>query len=447
MGLVASVRARQLKMSISKIFARCIFDSRGNPTVEVDLYTGKGVFRAAVPSGASTGIHEALEMRDGDKSLYHGKSVFKAIKNVNEVIGPALIKSGLNVKQQKEVDNFMLQLDGTENKSKLGANAILGVSLAVCKAGAAELGLPLYKHIANLAGYPDVILPVPAFNVINGGSHAGNKLAMQEFMILPTGASNFTEAMRMGSEVYHHLKAVIKSRFGLDATAVGDEGGFAPNILNNKDALDLIQEAISKAGYTGKIEIGMDVAASEFYKGSNTYDLDFKTENNDGSQKVDGKKLCQMYLDFCKEFPITSIEDPFDQDDWDNWTHMTASTQIQIVGDDLTVTNPTRIQTAVEKKACNCLLLKVNQIGSVTESIKAHLLAKKNGWGTMVSHRSGETEDCFIADLVVGLSTGQIKTGAPCRSERLAKYNQILRIEEELASNAKFAGKNYRHPC
>jgi len=270
---------------------------------------------------------------------------------------------------------------------------------------------------------------------------------MQEFMILPTGAASFTEAMRMGSEVYHHLKAVIKARFGLDATAVGDEGGFAPNILNNKDALNLIQDAIEKAGYTGKIEIGMDVAASEFYKGANTYDLDFKTPDADGSQKISGDQLRDLYMEFCNEFPITSIEDPFDQDDWENWTKMTAGTGIQIVGDDLTVTNPKRIQTAVEKKACNCLLLKVNQIGTVTESIKAHLLAKENGWGTMVSHRSGETEDCFIADLVVGLCTGQIKTGAPCRSERLAKYNQILRIEEELGSSAKFAGKNFRKPC
>jgi len=435
------------KMSVTKIFARSIFDSRGNPTVEVDLYTAKGLFRAAVPSGASTGIHEALEMRDGDKKLYHGKSVFNAVKNVNNVIAPELIKSGLQVTQQKDIDEFMNKLDGTENKSKLGANAILGVSLAVCKAGAAELALPLYRHIANLAGYRDVILPCPAFNVINGGSHAGNKLAMQEFMILPTGASSFTEAMRMGTEVYHHLKAVIKGRYGLDATAVGDEGGFAPNILNNKDALTLIIEAIEKAGYSGKIEIGMDVAASEFYKGDNTYDLDFKTANNDGSQKISGDKLCDLYMSYVKDFPITSIEDPFDQDDWTNWSKMTAGTDIQIVGDDLTVTNPKRIQTAVDNKACNCLLLKVNQIGSVTESIQAHRLAKQNGWGTMVSHRSGETEDTFIADLVVGLCTGQIKTGAPCRSERTSKYNQILRIEEELGGNAKFAGKNYRHPC
>merc|ERR1711970_1367558 len=386
-------------------------------------------------------------MRDGDKAVHHGKGVLQAIGHVNNDLAPAVIAQGLDVTDQTAIDEFMIKLDGTPNKSKLGANAILGVSLAVCKAGAEELGIPLYMHIAKLAGRNEVILPVPAFNVINGGSHAGNKLAMQEFMILPTGATSFTEAMRMGSETYHHLKSVIKAKFGLDATAVGDEGGFAPNILNNKDALVLIGEAIAKAGYTGKIEIGMDVAASEFYKGDNVYDLDFKTDNNDGSQKISGDQLCGMYMDYCKEFPIVSIEDPFDQDDWENWSKMTAATQIQIVGDDLTVTNPTRIQTAVDTKACNCLLLKVNQIGSVTESIRAHNLAKSSGWGTMVSHRSGETEDTFIADLVVGLSTGQIKTGAPCRSERLAKYNQILRIEEELGSTAKYAGKSFRMPC
>merc|ERR1711931_408973 len=385
-------------------------------------------------------------MRDGDKAVHHGKGVLQAIGHVNNDLAPAVIAQGFDVTNQTAIDDFMNKLDGTENKSKLGANAILGVSLAVCKAGAAELALPLYKHIANLAGYPDVILPCPAFNVINGGSHAGNKLAMQEFMILPTGASSFTEAMRMDSEVYHHLKAVIKKRFGLDATAVGDEGGFAPNILNNKDALDLIGEAIEKAGYTGKIEIGMDVAASEFFKGDNMYDLDFKTENNDGSQKLDGDKLCELYMSFVKEFPITSIEDPFDQDDWVNWSKITAGTDIQIVGDDLTVTNPKRIQTAVDSKACNCLLLKVNQIGSVMESIKACQLAQENGWGVMVSHRSGETEDTFIADLVVGICAGQIKTGAPCRSERLAKYNQILRIEEQLGKDAVFAGKKFRNP-
>jgi len=407
--------------------------------------TDLGSFRAAVPSGASTGVHEALELRDNDKKNYLGKDVTKAIDNVNKIIVPELLKQNFEVTQQTEIDEFMLKLDGTPNKAKLGANAILGVSLAVCRAGAAKKGVPLYRHIADLAGVSELVLPVPAFNVINGGSHAGNKLAMQEFMILPTGASNFTEAMKIGSEVYHHLKSVIKNKFGLDATAVGDEGGFAPNILNNKEGLQLIKDAIDQAGYTGKVEIGMDVAASEFFR-EGKYDLDFKNPNSDKSKWIDGQELTNLYLEFIKDFPVVSIEDPFDQDHWEAWTNMTANTSIQIVGDDLTVTNPTRIQTAVDKKACNCLLLKVNQIGSVTESIKAHNLAKSNGWGTMVSHRSGETEDTFIADLVVGLSTGQIKTGAPCRSERLAKYNQILRIEEELGAGAKYAGKNFRKP-
>nr|CAH0108150.1 unnamed protein product [Daphnia galeata] len=432
-------------MSIQKIFARMIFDSRGNPTVEVDLTTEKGLFRAAVPSGASTGIHEALELRDDIKTEYHGKGVKKAVSNINDLIAPALLKENLQVTDQEAIDNFMIKLDGTENKSKFGANAILGVSLAACKAGATHKGVPLYRHIADLAGTPEIILPTPAFNVINGGSHAGNKLAMQEFMILPTGASSFTEAMRMGTETYHHLKKVINTRFGLDATAVGDEGGFAPNILNNKDALDLITTAIEKAGYTGKIEIGMDVAASEFHK-NGKYDLDFKNPASDPTTYLESNKLAELYQEFIKDFPMVSIEDPFDQDDWAAWTSLTGNTPIQIVGDDLTVTNPKRIQMAVDCKACNCLLLKVNQIGTVTESIAAHKLAKANGWGTMVSHRSGETEDSFIGDLVVGLSTGQIKTGAPCRSERLAKYNQILRIEEELGAAAKYAGKNFRHP-
>jgi enolase len=432
-------------MPIKCIQARQIFDSRGNPTVEVDLITDLGLFRAAVPSGASTGVHEALELRDNDKKNYHGKSVQTAINNVNQIIAPELVKCNLEVTQQSEIDELMLKLDGTENKSKLGANAILGVSLAVAKAGAAKRGIPLYKHLADLAGNTDIILPVPAFNVINGGSHAGNKLAMQEFMILPTGANSFTEAMKMGTEVYHHLKNVIKQKFGLDATAVGDEGGFAPNIHKSEEVLSLLVQAIQKAGYTGRIDIGMDVAASEFHK-HGKYDLDFKNPKSDKTKWITGEKLLEKYKGYIKKFPIVSIEDPFDQDDWASWSAMTAATQIQIVGDDLTVTNPKRIEIAVEKKACNCLLLKVNQIGSVTESIKAHCMAKQNGWGTMVSHRSGETEDTFIADLVVGLSTGQIKTGAPCRSERLAKYNQILRIEEELGAGAKYAGKSFRCP-
>ncbi|XP_017778246.1 PREDICTED: enolase [Nicrophorus vespilloides] len=432
-------------MPIKSIFARQIFDSRGNPTVEVDLTTDLGLFRAAVPSGASTGVHEALELRDNDKAHYHGKSVKIAIDNINNVIAPELIKQNLEVTQQSEIDDFMIQLDGTENKSKLGANAILGVSLANAKAGAAKRGIPLYRHLADLAGNKDIILPVPAFNVINGGSHAGNKLAMQEFMILPTGASSFTEAMKMGSEVYHHLMNVVKTKYGTNATAVGDEGGFAPNISNGKDVLVLIRDAIKKAGYAGRIDIGMDVAASEFYK-NGKYDMDFKNPKSDKTKWYSPEKLRDLYLGYIKDFPIVSIEDPFDQDDWKSWTGITEKTTIQIVGDDLTVTNPKRIQEAIDKGACNCLLLKVNQIGTVTESINAHLLAKANGWGTMVSHRSGETEDTFIADLCVGLSSGQIKTGAPCRSERLAKYNQILRIEEELGSEAKYAGTAFRRP-
>jgi enolase len=432
-------------MSIKRIHARSIYDSRGNPTVEVDLYTDKGLFRAGVPSGASTGIHEALELRDNVKNDHLGKSVNTAVRNVNEIIAPALLARNFNVTQQNLIDNFMLELDGTKNKSKLGANAILGVSIAVCKAGAAERGIPLYRHIADLAGHKDIIMPVPAFNVINGGSHAGNKLAMQEFMLLPTGASNFREAMRMGSEIYHNLKSVIKGKYGLDACNVGDEGGFAPNIQDNMEGLELLKTAIEKAGYTGKVQIGMDVAASEFFEKGN-YNLDFKSKEPNPSLVVTPDQLAQIYQDMIKNYPVVSIEDAFDQDDWESWGKFHSQTSIQLVGDDLTVTNVERIKTAIEKKSCNCLLLKVNQIGSVTESINACNLAQSSGWGVMVSHRSGETEDSFIGDLVVGLGTGQIKTGAPCRSERLSKYNQLLRIEEELGANARFAGVNFRKP-
>lgn len=432
-------------MAISKIHARQIFDSRGNPTVEVEVTTGLGVFRAAVPSGASTGVHEALELRDGDKSAYVGKGVLKAVDNVNSHLGPELIKSGLDVTNQTAVDEFLIELDGTPNKSKYGANAILGVSMAVLKAGAAAKGVPLYRHVADLSGHAGkkIVLPVPAFNVINGGSHAGNKLAMQEFMILPTGASSFADAMKIGSEVYHSLKSVIKKKYGQDATNVGDEGGFAPNIQDNAEGLELLKEAIAKAGYTDKVKIGMDVAASEFYK-DGKYDLDFKSTGTDPATYLSGTELAALYNDFITKYPIVSIEDPFDQDDWEAWTHVTGAVDIQIVGDDLTVTNPARIATAIEKKSCNALLLKVNQIGTITESIKAATLSQESGWGVMVSHRSGETEDYTIADIVVGLRTGQIKTGAPCRSERLAKYNQLLRIEEELAGDSIYAGENFR---
>ncbi|KAI8334490.1 enolase [Blakeslea trispora] len=431
-------------MSVTKLHARQIFDSRGNPTIEVELTTSKGVFRADVPSGASTGIHEALELRDQIKSDYLGKGVLKAVKNVVELIGPALIESGINVVDQKAIDDFLLQLDGTPNKSKLGANAILGVSLAVAKAAAAEKGVPLYVHFADLAGSKKpFVLPVPSFNVINGGSHAGNKLAMQEFMIMPTGASSFSEAMKIGTEVYHTLKNVIKAKYGQDATNVGDEGGFAPNIQDNREGLELLVTAIEKAGYTGKVKIAMDCAASEFYV-DGKYDLDFKNPNSNPEDRLTGEQLASLYTSFAEKYPIVSIEDAFDQDDWENWAHLLANSDIQLVGDDLTVTNPKRIAVAIEKKACNALLLKVNQIGTVTESIQAALDSQAAGWGVMVSHRSGETEDTTIADLVVGLRTGQIKTGAPCRSERLAKLNQLLRIEEELGSHAIYAGENFR---
>ena len=372
-----------------------------------------------------------------------GKGVTKAVENVNNIIAPALV--GKDPTDQKAIDDLMIELDGTKNKGKLGANAILAVSMAVSKAGAAEKGVPLYKHIADLAGNGKLVLPVPAFNVINGGSHAGNKLAMQEFMILPVGASTFAEAMRMGSEVYHNLKTVIKAKYGQDACNVGDEGGFAPNIQENKEGLELLKEAIEKAGYTGKIKIGMDVAAAEFYTEDKMYDLDFKTENNDGSMKKSGEEMIEMYKEFCSEYPIVSIEDPFDQDDFENTGLLTGAGVCQVVGDDLLVTNPERVATAIEAKACNALLLKVNQIGSISEAIEAVRMSKKAGWGVMASHRSGETEDSYIADLAVGLATGQIKTGAPCRSERLSKYNQLLRIEEELGADAVYAGETYRH--
>jgi len=436
--------------TIKAVKARQIYDSRGNPTIEVDVIIEKGVFRAAVPSGASTGIYEALELRDNDKHHFLGKGVNNAISNVNNIIAPKVI--GLDVTKQEEIDKLMIELDGTENKGKLGANAILGVSLAVCKAGAAYKGVPLYRHIADLAGKKDVLLPVPAFNVINGGSHAGNKLAMQEFMILPIGASSFREAMKMGTEIYQHLKGIIKAKYGQDATNVGDEGGFAPNIQNSKEGLELLKEAIAKSGYTDKVKIGMDIAASEFFDVNKNhpkkYDLDFKTPNNDGSHIKTSEELANLYKEFVKEFPIVSIEDPFDQDDWDGYNKLTSAigNDVQIVGDDLLVTNPKRIEKAIANQTCNALLLKVNQIGTVTESIKACLMAQKAKWGVMVSHRSGETEDTFIADLVVGLGTGQIKTGAPCRSERLAKYNQLLRIEEELGSSAKYSGSSFRFP-
>jgi enolase len=445
LSFMAQELLKKTPAKITKIIARQIVDSRGNPTVEAEVTTYKGTFRAAVPSGASTGIHEAVELRDGDKSQWMGKGVTKAVENVNELIAPALL--GKDPTLQKEIDDAMIAVDGTENKGKLGANAILAVSMAVCKAGAAEKGLPLYKYIAHLAGNTKLVLPVPSFNVINGGEHAGNGLAMQEFMILPTGAKSFSEAMRMGAEVYHNLKNLIKEKYGKDACNVGDEGGFAPSIGDNEEGLKLLTGAIEKAGYTGKVKIGMDVAASEFQTEDKMYDLKFKDKENDGSGKKTGAEMLEMYKGFIENYGVITIEDPYEQDDWENWKAIVTDSgeKCQIVGDDHLVTNPARIKKGIEEKSSNALLLKVNQIGTVSESIEAVKMSKAAGWGVMTSHRSGETEDTFIADLAVGLATGQIKTGAPCRSERLAKYNQLLRIEQELGAEAVYAGDDWRY--
>jgi enolase len=440
--------------NIVDVKARQLLDSRGFPTVEADVITGSGTFRAMVPSGASTGIYEALELRDGDPTKFLGKGVLKACENIRSVLKPGLI--GRDCQDQLALDKLMVEsLDGTKNeygwcKSKVGANAILAVSLAMARAGAYHAGEPLYAYLAGLAGNSkkNYIMPVPCMNVINGGKHAGNKIAMQEFMILPTGAKTFSEAMQMGAEVYHTLKSITKKKYGGDAINVGDEGGFAPNCNSPTEALELLSEAIEKSGHGGKIEIGMDVAASEFITEKGLYDLDFKNPQNDGSQQITAGQLKDLYMQMIKDFPIVSIEDPFDQDDWDGYASMTKAVgdKVQIVGDDLLVTNPSRINIALKKNACNALLLKVNQIGTLAESIEACNLSQNNDWGVMVSHRSGETEDNFIADLVVGLATGQIKTGAPCRSDRNSKYNQLLRIEEELGSKAVYAGKHFRNP-
>eukprot|EP00434_Breviolum_minutum_P012439 symbB.v1.2.010958.t1/scaffold727.1/size198231/3 len=431
---------------IESIKAREIFDSRGNPTVEVDLVTNDHLFRAAVPSGASTGIYE---LRDGEPKRLLGKGVLKAVQNVNERIAPALV--GMDVTKQKEIDKVMVEiLDGTQNdwgwsKSSLGANAILAVSMAVCRAGAASMAMPLYQYLSCLSGRPtdSYVMPVPSFNVINGGSHAGNRLACQEFMILPVGAKSFKEALCIGCEVYHSLKSCIKKKYGQDACNVGDEGGFAPSVQDNNEALDVLMDAIEKSGHKDKVKIGTDVAASEFCKEGGKYDLDFKNPASKPADWKSGSEMADYY-----QYPFVSIEDPFDQDDWAAYAEFNkkCGKDVQIVGDDLLVTNTKRIEKALEVGACNALLLKVNQIGSITEAIDAANMSMQNGWGVMVSHRSGETEDSFIADLVVGLRTGQIKTGAPCRSERLAKYNQLLRIEEELGSKAIYAGESFRFP-
>ena len=414
-----------MKFQIRDIRAREVLDSRGNPTIEAEVKTEKGISRAMVPSGASTGIHEALELRDKD-NRYLGKGVRKAVGNVNKIIAKKLI--GLDCRDQRDIDRLMIELDGTENKSNLGANAILAVSMAVTRASALEQDIPLYGRIAELADNKRIALPVPSMNVINGGRHAGNKLDIQEYMILPLGAKNFTEGVRFCAEVYHNLKSIIKEKYGKNAINVGDEGGFAPPLDRAEEPLNLILEAVEESGYQDEIKLGIDAAASEFYK-DNSYFFEGKN--------LSGEELGDFYSDLLRSYPIVSCEDLFAQDDWDSWIEFTKKyNKIQIVGDDLLVTNVKRIKRAVELNACNALLLKINQIGTISESIDAAKFSIKNGWNVMVSHRSGETEDSFIADLTVGLGNGQIKSGAPCRSERNSKYNQLIRIEEELGDKA-----------
>jgi enolase len=418
---------------IEEVVAREILDSRGNPTVEVEvLLSGGSIGRAAVPSGASTGAHEAVELRDGDKARFDGKGVLKAVENVNLTIAEELW--GWDALDQVAIDEHLIALDGTPNKGKLGANAILGVSLAVAKAAADSVGLPLYRY---LGGPSARVLPVPMMNILNGGKHAVDSTDLQEFMVMPAGAGSFAEALRWGTEVYHSLKRVLKAR-GY-ATNVGDEGGFAPSLRSNAEAIEVILEAIAAAGLAPgeQVVIALDPAASELYDATRrVYQL-----HKEG-RELTGEQMVRFYEDWVKQYPIISIEDGLAEDDWESWSEMTSriGDRIQIVGDDLLVTNVARIRRAIDEKSCNSLLCKVNQIGTLTEAIAAVETAHRAGWTAVVSHRSGETEDTTIADLVVALNTGQIKTGAPCRSDRVAKYNQLLRIEEELAEAAVYAG-------
>jgi enolase len=414
-----------MSFEIERIHAREILDSRGNPTIEVDVYTCCGFGRAAIPSGASTGTHEAQELRDGG-DRYNGKGVMKAVKNVNDVIAPELL--GMNASSQREIDRFMIEMDGTPHKSNLGANAILGVSLAVAKAAASSSGMPLYKY---LGGVNTARLPIPAFNVLNGGKHAGNELSIQEFMILPTGAKSFSEGLRMAAETYHALAKILQGKYGVGATNVGYEGGYAPPLIKTRDALDAIMSALDISGYGEEIKIGLDAAASSFYL--------------DGGYSIDGNRLApgeliDYYADLVGTYPIISLEDPFEEEAYDDFAKLTARLPgTIIIGDDLYVTNMKRMEKGIEMCASNALLLKLNQIGSVSEAFDAARMAFRSGWKVMASHRSAETEDSALADVSVALGCEMLKTGAPARSERTAKYNQLLRIQEELGEAASYA--------
>ena len=416
---------------ITEVYAREILDSRGNPTVEVEVCLEDGAMgRAAVPSGASTGVHEAVELRDGDKERYLGKGVTKAVDNVNDIIAEAII--GLDATRQTEIDELLVRLDGTPNKGRLGANAILGVSMAVAKAAAASVGLPLYLYLGGVAAKE---LPVPMMNILNGGEHADNNVDIQEFMIMPVGAKSFSEALRMNAEIYHNLKALLKEK-GL-STALGDEGGFAPNLKCNSDAIEVILEATERAGYKpGKdIVMAMDVASSEFY-------VDGKYKMTGEGVEKTSEEMVDYLAGLCEKYPIISIEDGMAEDDWDGWKKLTKKLgkKVQLVGDDLFVTNEERLVQGIEKGVANAILIKVNQIGTLTETFNAIETAKRAGYTCIISHRSGETEDTTLADIAVAVNAGQIKTGAPARTDRVAKYNQLLRIEEDLGKAAKYNG-------
>ena len=424
---------------IEKIHARQVLDSRGNPTVEVDVITSNGTLgRAIVPSGASTGKHEAVELRDGDKKKYLGKGVLKAVNNINTSIAKEI--QGLSIFEQNAIDQIMILLDGTPNKAKLGANAILAVSLAVAKAASEELGMPLYRYVGGVNANT---LPIPLMNILNGGAHADNKIDFQEFMIVPTGADTFSDALRMGVEVFHHLKSVLKKK--KYSTNVGDEGGFAPEIGSNEEAIETVLAAIEAAGYKpGKdISIAMDAASTEFYdEKSKLYHF-----HKSNGKKLSGEEMVNHWVSWCKKYPIVSIEDGMAEDDWKGWKLLTEKigNRVQIVGDDLFVTNVNRLQKGIDEKIANSILVKVNQIGSLTETINAVTLAQRNAYTSVMSHRSGETEDVTIADLAVALNCGQIKTGSASRTDRIAKYNQLLRIEEELGPMAYYPGRKFKY--
>jgi|TARA_B100000795_G_scaffold66968_1_gene45950 enolase len=447
------------KTNIISLHARQIFDSRGHPTVEVDLQTELGLFRAAAPSGVTTGAFESIELRDGGER-YHGQGVSRAVRNIRETIFHGI--KGMDPTQQESIDNRMVQqLDASRNengwqKKKLGANAVMAVSLAVCKAGAASLGIPLWQHIANLAGNTKVIMPVPSFHALVGGKGVGNKLAIASFQLMPTGANSFSEAMMMGTETYHTLRKLIIAKYGQSAVNVTDEGGFAPPIRDNLEALELLNSAINESGYAKRMGIAIDVASSDMYDHTESlYDLDFKSRKSGetkqteigSTKRISGAQLSEIYRGFTSKFPVISIQDPFEIEDWSNWVGLCRLLgETQIVGGTLLSTNTRRIDRGIKSEACNSILLKMNQAGSVWEAITATKMAQEAGWSVIIGQRSGETSDCFIADMCVGLATGQIQAGAPCRIDRIEKYNQLIRIEEELGGDAVYAGEKFRTP-